>query len=270
MVDDAIFGPPLERQRGLLSPQEQAAVARARVSVLGQGGVGGVAAELLARAGVGGLTICDGDRFEASNLNRQVGAASSTLGRAKAEVMAERLADINPALKLWVAQPVHDLSSAQAALHGATAGVLAIDALTPALWALRAARGLGVALVEALALPVIQVRVYAPDGPDPEEGWPSQGRDLAEVDSGLLAEAYTRIETGRWRDGEGGPLTLEARMALAMAQGGGAPSLGPLVWMAGSLAALEALKLIIGRGRLARHPGAAALDPAAWRLHFDG
>ena len=270
MADHAIFGPAWQRQRGLLSPREQAALAGARVSVLGQGGVGGVAAELLVRAGVGRVSICDGDRFEASNLNRQVGATRDSLGRDKAEVMAERLRGINPELDLRVLPPVSDRASAERALAGAAAGVLAIDALAPSLRALRAARRLQVPLVEALALPVIQVRVFQPHGPDPEEGWPSQGQDLDQVDPERLAEAYTRLEAPRWRDGHGGAFTLEARAALAMAQGAAPPSLGPLVWMAGALAALETMKLIIGRGRLACYPGGAALDPAAWRLHFDG
>lgn len=269
MDQSATFPDWLARQQGLLSGDEQRAIAHARVSVLGLGGVGGVAAELLARAGVGALSICDPENFETSNLNRQVGALRGTLGQAKAQVMAARLREINPDLDLAVVDPVSDTASAKAALLGAKAGVLAIDALGPAVLAMRAARALGVDLVEALALPVIQVRVFVANGPDPEEGWPSQGRELGELDEGVLATAYTRIEAARWRDGNGAPLALEARAALAMAQGKGAASLGPMVWLAGSLAALEILKIIVGRGRVARYPATAAFDPAAWRLHFE-
>ncbi len=73
---------------------------RCRVMVLGVGGVGGVAAEMLARAGVGELLLMDGDKVDESNLNRQIIALNSTLGISKVEAFKRRLTDINPDLKL--------------------------------------------------------------------------------------------------------------------------------------------------------------------------
>lgn len=70
----------------------------AHVLVLGVGGVGAYAAEQLARAGIGRLTLIDGDCVEPSNCNRQLPALSSTLGQPKALVMAERLRQVNPGL----------------------------------------------------------------------------------------------------------------------------------------------------------------------------
>ena len=70
------------------------------VLVVGLGGVGGYAAEMLCRAGVGTMAIADGDVVQPSNRNRQLLALLSTEGRRKVEVMAERLLDINPELKL--------------------------------------------------------------------------------------------------------------------------------------------------------------------------
>ncbi len=72
-------------------------LARARVAVFGIGGVGGHLTEALARAGVGQLDIIDRDTVSLSNINRQAVAYHSTVGRAKVAVMAERVADINPA-----------------------------------------------------------------------------------------------------------------------------------------------------------------------------
>lgn len=66
-----------------------------RVAVFGLGGVGSFCAEALARAGVGELTLIDKDRVEESNLNRQLPALYSTIGRYKTEVMKERIADLN-------------------------------------------------------------------------------------------------------------------------------------------------------------------------------
>ena len=67
-----------------------------RVAVFGIGGVGGHAAEALARAGVGKIDLIDADTVSVSNLNRQIVALGSTVGRAKVEVMRERILDINP------------------------------------------------------------------------------------------------------------------------------------------------------------------------------
>ena len=70
----------------------------AYVAVFGVGGVGGFACEALARAGVGRLLLVDDDTVSESNLNRQIVALRSTVGRAKVEVMAERIRDIDPTI----------------------------------------------------------------------------------------------------------------------------------------------------------------------------
>lgn len=72
------------------------------VLVVGLGGVGAYAAEQLCRAGIGKMTIVDADTVNESNLNRQLPALRSTIGRPKAEVIAQRLLDINPELELTV------------------------------------------------------------------------------------------------------------------------------------------------------------------------
>lgn len=71
-----------------------------RVAVIGVGGVGGWAAEMLARAGVGHILVIDSDEVSETNRNRQLLALSSTVGRSKVEVLSQRLLDINPALDL--------------------------------------------------------------------------------------------------------------------------------------------------------------------------
>jgi tRNA A37 threonylcarbamoyladenosine dehydratase len=74
----------------------------AHVLVVGLGGVGAYAAEQICRAGVGQMTIVDGDNIELSNINRQLPATQSNLKKDKAEVMGQRLLDINPNLKLRI------------------------------------------------------------------------------------------------------------------------------------------------------------------------
>jgi len=85
-----------ERTRIVIGEAGIARLQQRRVLVVGLGGVGSYAAEALGRAGVGGLTLVDGDRVAPSNLNRQLLALRSTLGRPKVSVMAERIGDIHP------------------------------------------------------------------------------------------------------------------------------------------------------------------------------
>ncbi|MDR0981855.1 MAG: tRNA threonylcarbamoyladenosine dehydratase [Culturomica sp.] len=74
----------------------------AHLLIVGLGGVGAYTAEQLCRAGVGEMTIVDGDAIETTNKNRQLLALDSTIGRFKAEIMAERFKDINPEIRLHV------------------------------------------------------------------------------------------------------------------------------------------------------------------------
>ena len=85
-----------ERSALLLDDEQCKKLASARVLVLGTGGVGGYAVENLARAGVGHLTLIDGDDVDITNCNRQISALLSTIDKAKVEVWKQRIADINP------------------------------------------------------------------------------------------------------------------------------------------------------------------------------
>ena len=80
----------------LIGEEGLARLKASSVLIVGVGGVGSYAAEAVARAGVGCITVMDGDSVQPSNLNRQLIALTSTLGRNKADVMAERIRDINP------------------------------------------------------------------------------------------------------------------------------------------------------------------------------
>lgn len=86
----------------LLGTEGMRRLAASHVLVVGLGGVGAYAAEEIARAGVGRMTLVDADVVSLSNLNRQLPALHSTLGKPKAEVMAARLRDINPDLEVAV------------------------------------------------------------------------------------------------------------------------------------------------------------------------
>ena len=90
----------LERTEMLVGEDGIARLSSARVAVIGVGGVGGYAAEMIVRAGVGHILILDSDDVSVSNRNRQLLALNSTVGRPKCQVLKERLLDINPDLDI--------------------------------------------------------------------------------------------------------------------------------------------------------------------------
>ena len=89
-----------ERTRLVLGEERCSRLARASVAVVGTGGVGAYAAEMLCRAGVGRLTLIDADDVAPSNINRQLPALHSTVGQKKVDVLTRRFLDINPQIRL--------------------------------------------------------------------------------------------------------------------------------------------------------------------------
>lgn len=88
------------RTEWLLGKEAVEKLSKARVAVFGLGGVGGYVVEALVRAGVGEFDLVDGDVFSPTNLNRQLHALQSTIGRKKTEVVKERILSINPSAKV--------------------------------------------------------------------------------------------------------------------------------------------------------------------------
>ncbi len=92
----------LERTELLLGAEKLERLKGANVLVVGLGGVGAYAAEMIARSGVGRMTIADADTVGVTNINRQLVALHSTIGQEKSEILAARLRDINPEIELEV------------------------------------------------------------------------------------------------------------------------------------------------------------------------
>lgn len=84
------------RTEALIGKKNQEKLKRSKVAVFGVGGVGSYAVEALARAGIGHLVLIDYDTYDITNINRQLGALHSTIGKYKVDVMKERILDINP------------------------------------------------------------------------------------------------------------------------------------------------------------------------------
>lgn len=123
----------LQRGELLLGEEKQARLKNAHILVVGLGGVGSWAAEMLCRAGTGALTLVDADTVDVTNINRQMPALANTVGRPKCEVVAERLRMINPEARLVVKQMfIEPGNIAQLLDEGAFDFVVdAIDTLEP-------------------------------------------------------------------------------------------------------------------------------------------
>ena len=122
------------------------------VLVVGLGGVGAYAAEMLCRAGVGEMTLVDADCVEETNLNRQLLALTTTIGRPKADVMAERLLQINPEIKLHrVYEFIRDERTVELLQQARYDYVVdAIDSISPKVFLIYHALHLGLRVVSAM------------------------------------------------------------------------------------------------------------------------
>jgi tRNA threonylcarbamoyladenosine dehydratase len=144
--------PRFDRNARLLGTAAVERLARAHVVVLGLGGVGSYAAEALARAGVGHLTLVDGERIDVSNVNRQLHALDGELGRLKVEVMVERLGRIAPAARLEPHGLRYEAASAERLVPeaGVDFVVDAMDTVVAKLHVIDRCRRLGIRIVTAL------------------------------------------------------------------------------------------------------------------------
>ena len=142
----------LERTSLLLGDEKLNKLQNANILVVGLGGVGAYAAEMIARAGVGRMTIADADVVSESNINRQLIALHSTVGRHKTEVMAERLRDINPNIKLTIVSRFIKDDETDALLDSDNFDYVvdAIDTLSPKLALIKGALDRHIPLVSSM------------------------------------------------------------------------------------------------------------------------
>ncbi len=126
-------------------------LAASTVTVVGLGGVGSWAAEALARSGVGGLVLIDQDDVSVTNVNRQCVALASTIGRPKAEVMRDRILDINPEARVSAIRERFDAASAERLIAAGLSYVVdAIDSVSAKVELIVRAQSLGVPVISAM------------------------------------------------------------------------------------------------------------------------
>ena len=142
-----------ERTELLLGTETHEKLRHAHVLVVGLGGVGAYAAEMIARAGVERMTIVDADVVSPSNINRQLVALHSTVGQPKADVLAARLRDINPAIELTViAEYIRDEATDRLLDHEPSYSFVvdAIDTLAPKVNLIKGCLDRGIPLVSSM------------------------------------------------------------------------------------------------------------------------
>lgn len=141
-----------DRTRMLLGDESMQRLQDARFLVVGVGGVGAYAAEMLVRAGAGHLTIIDNDEVSETNLNRQLLALHSTLGMKKCTVLRDRLLDINPGLDISIIEDYLEEKNVAALLDPVAPDVVvdAIDTLSPKIALIQYCMARGLKLVSSM------------------------------------------------------------------------------------------------------------------------
>ena len=142
----------LERTELLLGEEKLEILKNANVLVVGVGGVGAYAAEMIVRSGVGRMTIADADKVSETNINRQLVALHSTIGREKCDILANRLKDINPELQLTVVNRFIKDNETDALLDSDKFDYVvdAIDTLSPKLALIKGALDRGIRIVSSM------------------------------------------------------------------------------------------------------------------------
>lgn len=144
--------PWMGRTRLLLADEQLEKLINSNVLVVGLGGVGGIASEMIARSGVGKMTIVDADTIDTTNRNRQIPALFSTEGKVKADVLAERLLDINPDLELTVLPEYFKDKRTNEVLNAGKFNYVldCIDTLSPKVFFIKACIEKGIPIVSSM------------------------------------------------------------------------------------------------------------------------
>jgi len=241
------YGSFTQRNIGFVTEAEQRRIRDARVFVCGVGGMGGAALLSLVRAGVGHLAFADIDRFEVSNLNRQVFAFLHTVGVNKVEAVHRQLLDINPEVEIenwgvdWVDQVDALLQRYPIAING-------MDDIRCGILLYRTARERGATVIDAYTSPLPSVTVVRPHSPRPEERlhYPSVGknwRDISKEDALVCLLREIEYVMTHSSSSEHIDLGIAAEVVAGTRS---RMSFAPMVITTGNLMCFEAINLILG------------------------
>ncbi len=233
------------RNFSIFTREEQEKIRRGRVLIVGCGGIGGTVAVILARSGVEHFTLLEFDRYDLSNMNRQIGCFAETIGRNKAEVIRELILRINPQADVKVFSEMLTHSQIASLMPDVDLVFPAADDLAFSVFLFRDARRLGKPAL--LVLPSgtwANVSLIPPSGPTVEDlqGVPQvdtyeELREVLEVRRYKLG-TYFYIPLASWRPDY---------YRRFLEEGARPTQICPIVWIASSLGALEILKWLSGK-----------------------
>jgi len=204
-----------QRNRTIISVNDQLSLFHSSVAVIGCGGLGGYVVEELARLGVGRIVVIDPDVFEEHNLNRQLFSSPANLDTAKVEAAAKRIREINPAVTLVPVQTAFSPENGADLLGGCQIVVDALDSIQVRLELADVCNAMNIPLVHGAIA-----------------GW------FGHVATQLPGDTTLQTIYGSWKGGKGVEQTL------------GNPSFTPAV--VASLEVAEVCKLLLGQGTLLR------------------
>ncbi|MBY8333498.1 HesA/MoeB/ThiF family protein [Qipengyuania pacifica] len=236
------------RNRGFVTAQEQERLRNSRIFIPGVGGMGGAAFMALVRAGVGRFIIADIDKFEISNLNRQLFARADTIDRPKAESACRLALEINPELEIevldreWTDRLDHILPRVDVAINGTD------DAAAGAHY-YRKCREHRRTLIDAYASPLPSVTVVKPQDPRLEERlrYPTLGVAWQDITDDMAVECLMKeIEYVLVHSSSHKYVDLDIAGEVAAGRRSRF-SFSTMVTMAGTLMAEEAIRIVLGQ-----------------------
>ena len=233
--DETTYWEIINRQKEILNKKEQLKLKNSQITVIGCGGIGGAVIEMLTRMGVNHLKIVDKDKFDVSNINRQLMSSMDRVGQSKTEVTKEIINSINPFVEVETFNTELNEGNVDDIIENSTVVVDALDNLKARIITSRSTLKQGIPFVHgAIHGTMGQVTTFTSETPNYEELFklPSLGHDLSEkilVDLNKL----TRVTP---------------------------PVIGPIPNIVGCLQAFEIVKIITGRENIITSPDVLVFD----------
>ena len=256
----------IQRNIGILTKDQQESIRKSKIVMMGMGGIGSPCYESLVRSGVENFSLVDRDKFDATNLNRQIFAFRSTLGKRKIDVAEQFAMDINPSIKIEKYDYV-DENNIDEILLNADVIVQAIDEVKPWIVASRRARELKIPMVEGWALSCGNVRVFTENTISLEEAYelPTIGRNIEDFCEEEYRSMGLKAILGLAKRIEG-VSDFCTEEVIEKIKRGINTSFGPMVWFTSAIMVMETIKLILDWGDIAYAPDFRLYDPIEHRI----
>lgn len=237
------------RNYGVITHEEQSKIKSAKVTVIGAGGVGGITLISFARMGFGNIQIVDMDKFDYSNINRQMLSSISRIGKSKAECAKETILDINPNINVTIRKEMLTEHNAEEVIGGSDVVIDATDNLVARVIIHRTAQKLKVHSIWIAVTPPFRggVITFSHETPAYELvlEHPSYGRELTDEvkkEISLIKDERARVSVkhGALQDWADAYLTKDAPWAVIC----------PVANIVGICASFEAFKVILNQANL--------------------